>query len=57
MKNILIYNLFKEFEKDKELIKQNLLKAMDSIGLEVADEYGKLTMTIKYEKIEQLPKK
>ena len=57
MKNILIYNLFKEFEKDKELIEKNLLKVMDTIGLEVSDKYGKLTMIIQYERKVKLPKK
>ena len=57
MKNVLIYNLFKEFEKNKESIQKNLLKVMDSIWLEISDEYGKLTMTIQYERKDKLPKK
>ena len=49
MKEELINKLFKELEKDKDTIKENLLKVLDVIVLESADEYGKLTLTIKYE--------
>lgn len=48
MKKDLIDILFKEFLKDKETIKKNLLQVMDTIVLETKDEYGSLTMTIQY---------
>lgn len=48
MKKDLIDILFKEFSKDKEIIKKNLLQVMDTIVLETKDEYGSLTMTIQY---------
>lgn len=44
--------MFEEFEKDKVTIKKNLLQAMDTIILATKDDYGTLTMTIKYEKKE-----
>lgn len=50
MKQELIKKLFDEFEKDKEVIKNNLLQAMDTVMLETKDKYGKITMTIKYER-------
>ena len=50
MKKELIDKLFNEFEKDKDTIKQNLLMALDTIVLESSNEYGKLTLTIKYER-------
>lgn len=49
-KKELIIKLIKEFEKDKKVIVTNLVKAMDVINLEVSDEYGKATLTIKYER-------
>lgn len=48
MKKELIDILFKEFLKDKETIKKNLLKVMDTIVLETKDKYGSLTITIQY---------
>jgi hypothetical protein len=48
MKKDLIEILFKEFSKDKETIKKNLLQVMDTIVLETKDKYGSLTMTIQY---------
>lgn len=48
MRKDLIEVLFKEFLKDKETIKKNLLKVMDTIVLETKDKYGSLTMTIQY---------
>lgn len=50
MKQELIEKIFDEFEKDKELIKRNLLEAMDVIMLETKDKYGKITITVKYER-------
>ena len=49
-KRELIIKLIKEFEKDKKVIVTNLIKAMDVINLEASDEYGKVTLTIKYER-------
>ena len=48
MRKDLIEVLFKEFLKDKETIKKNLLQVMDTIVLETKDKYGSLTMTIQY---------
>ena len=50
MKDRLIKVLFEEFEKDKDIIKENLMKVMEIITLETKDDYGTLTMTIKYER-------
>lgn len=50
MKKELIIKLIKEFEKDKKVIVTNLVKAMNIINLEASDEYGKVTLTIKYER-------
>ena len=49
-KRELIIKLIKEFEKDKKVIVTNLIKAMNIINLEASDEYGKVTLTIKYER-------
>ena len=49
-KRELIIKLIKEFEKDKKIIVTNLIKAMDVINLEASNEYGKVTLTIKYER-------
>ena len=49
-KKELIIKLIKEFEKNKKVIVTNLIKAMDIINLEASDEYGKVTLTIKYER-------
>lgn len=49
-KKELIIKLIKEFEKDKKIIVTNLVKVMDMINLETSDEYGKVTLTIKYER-------
>ena len=46
----LIDKLFDEFDKDKDIIKRNLLEVMDIIHLETKNKYGKLTLTIKYER-------
>ena len=50
MKEKLLNKLFEEFDKDKQVIKQNLLQVMDVIMLETNDEFGKVTMIIKYER-------
>ena len=50
MKNKLIDKLMEEFEKNKEVIKENLLKVMDEFILQSSDRYGKVTLTIKYER-------
>lgn len=50
MKEKLINQLFAEFEYDKDIIKENLLKVMNTIILETKDDYGTLTMIIKYER-------
>lgn len=50
-KEKMIDTLFEEFEKDKEVIKKNLLYVMDFIVLEVENESGKkITLTIDYKK-------
>lgn len=50
MKSELIKTLFNEFTKDKKLIARNLMMALETIILEASNDYGKLTMTIKYER-------
>lgn len=50
VKTQLINKLFNEFEKDKLVIRLNLLKVMDEVILETKDNSGKITMTIKYER-------
>ena len=50
MKNKLIDKLMEEFEKDKQVIKENLLKVMDEVILQTNDRYGKVTLIIKYER-------
>ncbi len=49
MKSKLLDELFKKFEKDKKVIKENVLVVMDNVILETSDRYGKVTMTITYE--------
>lgn len=53
MKYNLIDKLFREFDKDKLVIKKNLLQVMDEIVLEAKDEYGKVCLIIKYERIDK----
>lgn len=53
MKKELINKLFDEFDKDKDIIKRNLLEVMNIIHLETKNKYGKLTLTIKYERNEE----
>lgn len=48
MKKDLIDILFKEFSKNIETIKKNLLQVMDTIVLEAKHNYGSVTMTIQY---------
>lgn len=48
-KKELIIKLINRFEEDKKDIVTNLIKAMNIINLEASDEYGKVTLTIKYE--------
>ena len=50
MKKELIDKLFKEFDKDKEVIEKNLLQVMDLVCLESKDGLGSLTMTIEYKR-------
>lgn len=50
MKKELIKKLFDKFDKDKNIIKLNLIQAMDYIILEAHDKEGRLTMTIEYKK-------
>lgn len=50
IKKELIIKLINRFEKDKKDIVTNLIKAMNIINLETSDEYGKVTLTIKYER-------
>lgn len=50
MKKELINKLLNEFDKDREVIIRNLLEVMDCIVLETKDKYGKIIMTIKYER-------
>lgn len=53
MKEQLIETLYKEFEKEKEVIKENLLKVMNEIILSTKIGNETLTLIIKYEKIEK----
>jgi hypothetical protein len=53
MKSNLIDKLFREFDKDKQVIKKNLLYVMDEVMLETFDDYGKATIIIKYERIDK----
>jgi len=52
MKEELIDRLFKEFDKDKEVIKKNLLSVMDNIILEARNDYEVVRLTISVEKRE-----
>jgi hypothetical protein len=53
MREDLINKLLNEFDKDKELIKKNLLLAMDKILLETNNEYEKIRLTIEITKNEK----
>ena len=53
MKKELLEKLLEEFDKDREIIKRNLLEVMDMIVLATNDDYGKIIMTIKYERKEK----
>lgn len=50
MKKELIERLLNEFDNDREVIVRNLLEVMDMIVLATTDDYGKIIMTIKYER-------
>lgn len=50
MREYLVDKLLEEFDKDKDTIKKNLLEVMNYIILETKDKYGKITLTIKYER-------
>lgn len=52
MKKELLEKLLDEFDKDREVIIRNLLEVMDMIVLATTDDYGKVIMTIKYERRE-----
>lgn len=56
-KEELINLMFNEFDKDKDIIKNNLLKVMDYVCLETNNKYGKLTMTVKYERNDKIETK
>lgn len=45
-KSELIDKLFNEFDKDKNVIKRNLVKVMNTVILEVKDKEMSVTMTI-----------
>lgn len=47
MREDLINKLLEEFEKDKVVIKYNLLKTMDTIILETSNDYENARLTIK----------
>ena len=53
MKKELIERLLNEFDNDREVIVKNLLEVMDMIVLATTDDYGKIIMTIKYERREE----
>ena len=53
MKRELIEKLLDEFDNDREVIVRNLLEVMDMIVLATTDDYGKIIMTIKYERREE----
>lgn len=53
MKKELIERLLNEFDNDREIIVKNLLEVMDMIVLATTDDYGKIIMTIKYERREE----
>ena len=50
MKKELLEKLLDEFDKDREVIIRNLLEAMDMIVLVTNDDYGKIMLTISYER-------
>ena len=50
MKKELLGKLLNEFDKDREVIIRNLLEVMDMIVLATNDDYGKIILTIKYER-------
>lgn len=50
MREKLIDTLFNHFDKEKNNIKENLMKVMDNIFLECSDDYHKITLNIKIER-------
>lgn len=50
MKKELLDKLLNQFDKDKEIIKRNLLEIMDVIILETKDKYGSFKLIINYER-------
>ena len=50
MKKELIDKLFDEIENNKEGIRRTLYRLVNTILIEASDNYGKLTLTIKYER-------
>ena len=53
MKEKLINTLFNHFDKEKNIIKRNLMEFMDYIWLECSDDYHKITLNIKIERKEK----
>lgn len=53
MKEKLIDTLFNHFDKEKNIIKRNLMEFMDYIWLECSDDYHKITLNIKIERIDK----
>lgn len=52
-KQELINTLFEEFDKDKEVIKKNLLKTREYTGLSITSGNTKITLAIGIKKIEK----
>lgn len=50
MKEKLIDTLFDYFDKEKSIIKRNLIEFMDYIWLDCSDDYHKITLNIKIER-------
>ena len=53
MKEKLIDTLFNHFDKEKNIIKRNLMEVMDYILLECSDNCHKITLNIKIERIDK----
>ena len=53
MKEKLIDTLFNHFDKEKNIIKRNLMEIMDYMWLECSDDYHKITLNIKIERIDK----
>lgn len=50
MRSDLIDKIYNEFDKDREIIKQNLIMAMDSIYMTTKDEYNTIILEIRIER-------